>query len=312
MTFRTKVFTPHALTKFHRDLIYKPTRQKLLLNDPGVTVTMSDNEELKLLPMNAYDRPNKKKSLRRLLELLQGGDDWQNLPAFLEGMILSGEALPKGYMEKFVRKANEQGLSGIIVRCAEMVRKTGVTLADPSVTTELMLGIHLKAVGCGFKGKKMQEARHQAQVVALLLERPEHCGGKVWKLGQKDMRKDLGVLGVMLELRAAHADMEVGDVVGSSLPKAAARVMAQWPQEDLTVQEDSVLARMQLERWLPLWAGMKLTIKAKSLEEKLRSDIKNALGPLTKAIHEAKQKVETASQGRPRRCLHMYNDVKDL
>lgn len=273
---------------------------------------MSDDEELKLLPMNAHDRPNKKKSLQRLLELLQGGNDWQNLSAFLEGMTLAGEALPKGYMERFVRKANQQGLTGIIIRCAEMAKKTGVTLADPSVTTELMLGIHAKAVGCGFKGKEMQEARHQAQVVALLLERPEHCGGKVWRPGQQDMRKDLGVLGVMLELRAAHAKMEVGDVVGTSLPNAAARVMAQWPREDLTVSEDAVLARIQLERWLPLWAGMKFASKAKSLDEGLGRDIKNALGPLTKAIQEARQKVETASQGRARRCLHMYNDVKDL
>lgn len=313
MTFRTKIFAPHALTKFHRDLIYKPTRHKFLLNDPGVTVTMSDNEELKLLPMNSRERPNKKQSLQRLLQLLQDNKDWQNLPAFMEGMTLAGEALPKGFMERFVRRANEQEMTGIIIRCAEMVKKTGVVLSDPGVTTELMLGIHFKAVKAGFQGEEMKKALHLAQEVAVLLEKPEHCGGKVWKVGEKDMRKDIAVLGIMLELRAAQAAEELGDLIFGTVPKAAARVMAKWPQEDLTISEDAGLARIQLERWLPLWAGMKLAIKAKSLEDpKLRSDVKQALQALTKAVEQARTKVETASQGRPRRCLHMYNDLKDL
>jgi hypothetical protein len=313
MTFRTKIFTPHALTKFHRDLIYKPTRHKLLLNDPGVTVTMSDNEELRLLPMNSHDRPNKKHSLRRLLELLQVREDWDNLPAFLEGMTLAGEALPKGYMEKLVRRSNEQGLTGTIIRCAERVKKTGVTLSDPQVTTELMLGIHLKAVRSGFEGEEMEDAVRLAKDALVLMAKPEHCGGNVWKQGEQDMRKDITVLGVMLELLAAQADEKVGDIIFGTIPKAASKIMAKWPQQDLTINENPGLARLQMERWLPLWAGMKLAINAKSLEDpKLRSDVKQALQALTKAVEEAKVKVETASQGRPRRCLHMYNDLKDL
>lgn len=314
MTFRTKIFTPSALSKAHRDLVYKPSRHKLLINDPGVTVTMSDNEELRLQPLNSHDRPKKKQALRRLLELLQDGNDWQNLPAFLEGMHLAGEELSDGYLEKFVRKANEQGKTGIIIRCAEMVKKTGVTLADPAVTTELMLGIHTRAAKAGFKGEDMDKALHQAQDVTLLMEKPEHCGGKVWKIGQKDMRRDVTVLGIMLELRAAEAAHQAGPEIDfGTVAKTASRVMALWPQQDLTVNEDSGLARIQMERWLPLWAGMKLALKGKVLQDsKLRGELKQAHVALTRSIEQARANVETASQGRPRRCLHMYNDLKNL
>jgi len=318
MTFRTKIFTPGALTKVHRDLIYKAKNQKLLLNDPGITVTMSNDEELQLLPMHMPDRPNKKKSLQRLVDLLQDNSDWQNLPAFLEGMQLAGEVLPKGYMERFVRKANEQGRAGILIRCAEMVKKTGMTLADPAVTTELILGIHSRAARAHFRGEEMDKALRQAQEIALLMEKPEHCGGgakAALKDGHRDMRRDLTVLGTLLELRAAQTDQAAtGDVIFSRVETLAAKIMAFWPQQQvLTVDEDVTAARKQLECWLPLWAGFKLALKGPWLRDpELRGKVTKACGELGDVIELARVKVEEAAGGRTRRCLHMYNDVKDL
>jgi hypothetical protein len=311
MTFRTKIFTPGALSKTHRDIIYRPRRHKLLLTDPGITVTMSDDEEIKLEPMSMSERPHKRKSLHRLLELLQDSKDWQNLPAFLEGMQLADEKLPKGAIERFVRKANEQGRTGIIIRCAEMVKKTGLSLADPIVTTELMLGIHFTAVKAGFKGEELDKAVRHAQVIALLMEKPEHCAGKARKTGEEDMRKDLTVLGVLLELKAAQA--EAGATTFGTLPKIASKILALWTKQDLTVNETPTRARIQLERWLPLWAGMKLALKNKRLEDpKMISEMTKARDALTSSINKARKIVKTASQGRPRRCLHMYDDVKGL
>jgi hypothetical protein len=275
---------------------------------------MSDDEEVRLQPMNPRDRPSKKKSLQRLLGLLQDGKDWQNLPAFLEGLQMAGEKLPPGYMEKFVRKANEQGRTGIIIRCAEMVKKTGLLLADPAVARELMLGIHFRAVKCGFEGEEMDKAVHQAQEVALLMEKPEHCGGRVWRTGQQDMRKDFTVLGIMLELRATRADQpEEQNVTFGTVTKTASKVMAIWPQLDLKVDENPVPARLQLERWLPLWSGMKLALKAKDLQESnLHGEVREAYDALTKSVEQATALVEAASLGRSRRCLHMYNDLKNV
>lgn len=312
MTFRTKIFTPGALSRPHRDLMYRPTRHHLLLNDPGVTVTMSDEEDVRLLPLNIRERPDKKKSLQRLVGLLQEERDWQNLPAFLEGMQLAGEKLSDGYMQRFVRKANEQGRTGIIIRCAEMVKKTGVTLADPEVTTELMLGIHIRAAKAGFKGNDMDKAIRQAQEVMLLLGKPEHCGGRVWRLGQRDMRVDLTVLGIMLELQAAQADHPTTDIALSGLDTTASKILALFPHEDLTVNEDPVQVRIQLERLLPLWAGMKLATKKNRLQAPLRMQMSKHLDALTQFVERAREKVDAASQGRPRRCLHMYNDLKGL
>lgn len=314
MTFRTKIFTPGALSRTHRDLIYKATRHKLLTADPGITVTMSDDEELRLQPLSRHDRPKKKQSLQRLLELLQDGRDWQNLPAFLEGMQLAGEELPKGFMEKFIRRANEQGKTGVMIRCVEMVRKTGVTLADPAATRELMLGIHIMAAKSKYQGKDMEKAVRQAQEIALLMQKPEHCGGRVWKIGQKDMRKDIVVLGIMLELRAVQPDLsEDADITLGRLEKTASKVMALWPQQDLTVNQEAGPARLQMEGWLPLWAAMKLALQAPGLKDaNLRHELKDAHKRLTEPIEQAKKIVEQASLGRPRRCLHMYNDVKDL
>ncbi len=274
---------------------------------------MSDEEELRLQPLNIRERPDKKKSLQRLVVLLQEEKDWQNLPAFLEGMQLAGENLPDGYMPRFVRRANEQGRTGIIIRCAEMVKKTGVTLADPEVTTELMLGIHIRAAKAGFKGKDMDKATRQAQEVMLLLGKPEHCGGRVWRMGQKDMRMDLTVLGIMLELQAAQADSPSTDIAFSRLDTTASQILALFPEEDLTVNEDPSKTRIQLERLLPLWAGMKLAIKKKRVQAPtLRTQISRNLDALTKFVERAREQADAASQGRPRRCLHMYNDLKDL
>ncbi len=194
-----------------------------------------------------------------------------------------------------------------------MVKKTGVTLTDPEVTTELMLGIHIRAAKAGFKGKDMDKAIRQAQEVMLLLEKPEHCGGRVWRMGQKDMRMDLAVLGIMLELQAAQADYPTTDITFSRLDTTASKVLALFPREDLTVNEDPGQARMQLERLLPVWAGMKLARKKNRLQvPTLRTQMRKNIDALTKFIERAREKVDAASQGRPRRCLHMYNDLKDL
>jgi hypothetical protein len=319
MTFRTKIFTPGALSKVHRDLIYKTKSHKLLLNDPGITVTISNDEELRLLPQHMPDRPNKKKSLQRLVDLLQENSDWQNLPAFLEGMQLANEVLPKGYMERFIRKANEQGRSGILIRCAEMVKKTGLTLADPSVTIELFLGIHSRAARADFSGPEMAKALRQAQELALLMEKPEHCGGDAaCRPGHRDMRRDLTVLGTLLELRAAQADQTAtGDVIFARVETLAAKIVAFWPQQQqqqaLAVDEDATVARQQMERWLPLWAGFKLARKGPWLRDmELRGKVTKAYEELNQLIEQARVKVEEAARGRMRRCLHMYNDVKDL
>jgi hypothetical protein len=316
LTYRTKVFTPHALQKYHRDLMYKPSRHQILLNDPGVTVTLSNDEEVKLMPMNPHDKPNKVKSLMLLAKLLENSSesgDWNNLPPFLEGMVMAKEKLPDGWLQKVVRKANERGRSGVIITCAEMVKKTGVTFSDPHVTEEMMLGCHIRAAQAKWTGDEAGKAMKRAEQVALMMETKEHCGGKL-KEGQQDMRKSTMVIGVLLELAAARAlHVNGGKDVDGEVVRYAKNALILCGQSSFEPGQDHIEAVIRLERWLPLWAGLKMAQKVDGVQQgTLASNLREQAGKLDRLIKEAKAQVEEQAKGKPRRCLIMYDEVGSL
>jgi len=304
------------LQKYHRDLMYKHSRHQILLNDPGVTVTLSNDEEVKLMPMDPHDKPNKKKSLLTLVKLLESSSeatDWNNLPPFLEGMVLAKEKLPDGWLQKVVRKANERGRSGAIIRCAEMVKKTGVTFSDASVTTEMMLGCHIRAAQATWTGEEAEKSMKQAEQVALMMEAKDHCGGTL-KEGQVDMRKSVIVIGVLLELAAARAlHMNDAKDVGGRVKRYAENALLLCRQNSFQPGKDHIEAAKELERWLPMWAGLKMAARVECAGQSgLSSDLREEAEKLQGPIEEAKSQVEQEAAGKPRRCLNMYNEVSSL
>ena len=316
LTYRTKVFTPHALQKYHRDLIYKPSRHQILLNDPGVTVTLSNDEEVKLMPMDPHDKPNKKKSLILLAKLLESSSDlrdWDNLPPFLEGMVMAKEKLPDGWLQKIVKKANERGRSGVIIRCAEMVKKTGVTFADQHVAEEMMLGCHIRAARANWRGDDAEKAMKQAERVALMMEAQGHCGGAL-KKGQEDMRKSPMVIGVLLELAAARAlDANEGKDVDGKVIRYAQNALVLCERTSFEPGKDRIEAASMLERSLPLWVGLKMAQKVDEIQQgTLASNLREQAGRLERAINEAKGRVEEQAKGKPRRCINMYNEASSV
>ena len=316
LTYRAKVFTPHALQKYHRDLMYKPSRHQILLNDPGVTVTLSNNEEVKLMPMDPHDKPNKGKSLVTLVRLLENSvdsKDWNNLPPFLEGMVMAKEKLPEGWLQTVVRKANERGRSGVIVRCAEMVKKTGVTFADPPIAEEMMLGCHMRAARARWTGEEVENALRQAEQVVLMMKAKEHCGGKL-REGQEDMRKSMMVIGVLLELAAARAThINAGKDVDGKVIRYAKNALVLCQQSLVQSAKNHIEAARGLERWLPLWAGFKVAQNVDTVRQSnLASSLRDQAEKLEVAINEAKTQVEEQAVGKPRRCLNMYNEVSSL
>src|SRR5207237_7478680 len=122
---------------------------------------------------------------------------------FLEGMVMAKEKLPDGWLQTIVRKANERGRSGVVIRCAEMVKKTGVTFADQHVAEEMMLGCHIRAARANWRGDDTERAMKQAERGALMMEAQGHCGGAL-KKGQEDKRKSRRGNGVQLERVAAE------------------------------------------------------------------------------------------------------------
>ena len=296
--------------------MYKPSRHQILLNDPGVTVTLSNDEEVKLMPMNPHDKPNKVRSLATLVKLLEISPEaktWINLPPFLEGMAMSKEKLPDGWLQKLVRKANERGRSGVIIRCAEMVKKTGVTFSDPYVTTEMMLGCHIRAARAGWMGEDAEKAMKQAEQVALMMEAKEHCGGKL-KEGEVDMRKSVVVIGVLLELATARAlHVNEGKDVDGKVIRYAEIALALYRQCSFQPGNDHIAAARMLENWLPMWAGLKMAQKVDGLKgSKVANDLREQAEKLQGPIKEAKARVEEQAEGKSRRSLNMYNEVADL
>jgi hypothetical protein len=299
LNFREKVFTPFALAQHHRDLIYKKSRHHLLINDPGVTVTLSQDEEVRLMPMEPREKPNKIKSLNRLADLLSQTKDvegWTNLPAYLEGLEMAKEKYPDSWIEKITRRANLTGKTGIIKLCAEMVKKTGVSLAKPGMTQELMIGYHMQAAQGGFAGEALEKAWKSAEQVSLMMEDKLHCAGKL-KEGQRDMRKDPIVLGILLELAAKTAvNTNNGEDVHGKVASFVVRTLAAtkdepWvlPKQDGSEHKISAL----LTKWVPLWNGMRTALEVKTISSGPNAgELRSRCNSLEKAVRKAEQKIQ--------------------
>ena len=258
--------------------------------------------------MNRHGQPRKRESLLKLLALMQSAGDWKNLPPFLEGMQQAHSKLPDSWLEKVVRHANEHDKLGVIIRCAEMVEKTGLSLASQRLTEELMLGFHMNAVKARWQGEQMEKACKQAEQVALIMEFKSHCGGKL-KAGMTDMRRSFMVVGVLLELSAARVlhSSEAVEHEKDKVKSYAAKALALPTNLSLGKSAET---RVQMERWIPLWNGLKMAMKIdevsqSGLAEKLRNMISNLEG----SINKARTTLIDEAKGRPRRPLIMYEDL---
>jgi len=319
--YRQQVFTPSALAKHHRALIYKKSRHQILQNDPGVTVTMSDDEEVRLQPMHEFDKPNTKKSLVALAKMLSETNDptmWNNIIPFLEGLKQAKLDVPYTWMEKLTRKANEMGKAGVIIRAAEMAKKTGFRLSQGGVTKELMVGCHMRAVAARFQGDAFEKAAHHADHIALLLEDPLHCGGKL-REHESDMRKDVTVIGVLLEMataRAVNAQNGKDDdgKVKNYLTKALALTRDTEFKPAPRTHHDHEPARLgkAIESWLPLWNGLKLVRQIEDIASGPQADELTLLwNKVNDAVHDALKGTKDLTQRKPRRALAMFDAVQE-
>lgn len=318
LSFREKVFTPFALAQHHRDLMYKKSRHHLLLNDPGVTVTLSDDEEIRLMPMEPREKLNKPKSLNRIADLLgqtKDGEGWKNLPAFLEGLEMAREKYPDSWLEKITRRANLVGKTGVIKLCAEMGKKTGVSLANPAVTEELMIGYHMQAAQGGFAGEELEKAWRSAEQVSRMMEDKMHCAGKLGD-GQRDMRKDATVLGVLLELASKSAlNTYSGEDIQSKVASLVVKSLASTKDEPWTTEGLGELEHKlskKLTKWIPLWNGMRTALDVNGISSGPNAlELRSRCNSLEKAIRTAEQRIEAwwKKEEKPR-SLKLLEEVR--
>jgi hypothetical protein len=289
-----------------------------LLNDPGVTVTLSDDEEIRLMPMAQREKPNKIRSLNRLADLLvqtKDAEGWTNLPGFLEGLEMAREKYPDSWIEKITRRANLVGKTGVIKLCAEMVKKTGVSLANPAVAQELMIGYHMQAAREDFAGEELEKAYKSAEQVSRMMEDKLHCAGKM-EIGHRDMRKDPTVLGVLLELAAKMAvSTENGEDVHGKVAGLVVKTLDATKDEPWTKQEpvgaEHTLSQ-QLTTWVPLWNGMRTALDLKSIASGPKAGkLRLRCNSLEKAIRAAEQRVEAWwEKDKKPRSLKMLEEVR--
>lgn len=223
-SWRKEIFLPSILSPHHQDLVYKTSRKEILTTPPGVSVTVqtaqspsapnassTEEETIKLEPMNRWDRPNLTKSFNLITSHLVENPDaqsWDNLIPFLEGLRIARIEPDSHFLPRIARHASHRdvGRWNTILTAATMSKRTGVTLSHQALTLELVLGTFRRGLESQFS---QPEPTKTLQRIILLLDAPEHCGGKIPQdtkhAKYADMRRDTTVMTVQTAFAAAKA-----------------------------------------------------------------------------------------------------------
>lgn len=319
LSFREKVFTPAALEPQHRKLLYKPSKHETLMAEPGVTVTMSDGEEIRLLPMNPFDKPSVKQSIRTIAKVFseeKADAVWNNLAPWLNGIRMSKMPLPAFFWGKITRKACEIGKERYILACIDRSEDTNFTLRKQGVTYELMLGFHKRAADHDFSGPELASAWNRAQKVVRMLD-DELSGSYKLKSDEVDPRKDPLVLSVLTELAAATA-LESGGDPATVIDYARKMLYLAQQQKSslagLEEQREDVRARAErnfvLENLLPLQNAIQLALQIDAIKtSELGQQLESHLRVVEPTVEETVQKLREVSNGQKRRGELLYEQL---
>jgi hypothetical protein len=315
LAWRDKVFMPAAVESHHRDLMYKTSQQPTLVNEPGVTVTMDDGEEIKLEPRHAFDKPNMRKSLIQLAKFLDGNESdtyWSNLLPFLKGLVSAQLKLPGTFASKLTRKACEVGKENIIISAVAKPKEMGISLRQHDVARELMLGLHNHAVLAGFEGPELETISRRAEHVARMLEDQLHTGDKL-RDGECDARKDPVVLAVLLELAAERAvhrydgmdkDGQVANYATKLLYLEGRKPGSGLENSSPDEQNHALVQLIPIQNSME-WALKVDTVTNSRFGNQLNSELKS----LTELIDNLVRKLRAAVGDKPRRGLQMYDQL---
>ncbi|RMD42004.1 hypothetical protein DV735_g3085, partial [Chaetothyriales sp. CBS 134920] len=211
-SFRDRIFIPDSLSSQHRHLVYRPKNKTVLTNERGVTVALSDDEEVRLQPQDHSDRPNKREVFVKIPKLLaEARDDsaWRNTLPFIEGLNHSKTNIPALFPIHIIGAAAKAGKLRHIIRLFEQADKTGWGLHQHSLVWAFFRGCHDRAAEAGFKGEETDTVAREVEQVARLLERRDHRDGlyQIRNSTEKavDSRLSIIVVSVLLELSAATA-----------------------------------------------------------------------------------------------------------
>ena len=230
-TFRSKVFLPAHLPAKQQALVYKQKHQKMLNSEPFHVEI--GREKVQLTPLDrTRDEPGTRRGLAQVLGLMKEQRDWENLPRFLEELLLAGRNLSEAQFEKIVRRANEAGMQHIVIECVKRAKNTGLVLKDLRVVRQVMWGAHVRGLQRGWDKKGLEKALVYAEYVAHSLESELHSGGRA--IDTQDARAQPDIIGVLLEICAFRATRFLdGKDEDGRVGRYAERLMYTWPNTTL-------------------------------------------------------------------------------
>jgi len=263
-----------------------------LENEP-VYATLGD-EEIRLEHLDVTKDIPRTTTFLRVLDLSKEPQDWQNIPALLEGFHRSHANIPHAWFEKLIRKANEARMLGVVIRCLEQVERNGFSLNIPIVRESVLLGIRKNAKDAERVGNLTEKSLKQAQTVLELMEKPAHCGSRT--VSDLDPRAEPYVIGIPLELAAMRAKNPIDGSYATTSPFArtapqdmvslyANRLIVALGQQQTDLSSDSAWQALDPEnkdalreldwlvrKYMPVRNGLKLAqeILGSSLPEEAR------------------------------------------
>jgi len=226
--FRENLFLPAHLSKQHLDLVYGKKHQDDIETTP-VTVNIAGEE----FPLKHIDRTkdllNLNDSLSKMLKLMTKSD-WDNFPAFLEGMKSAGRPVSAVWQEKSIRAASRGGRLDVILECARRVADTAFNISTRNMANHVMYWVQYTALADNFGQEKTKKALKMAEHIAALMEDDAHAGGKV---RANDPRASPEVTGILLELSAINAKNQGGMDADGSVEKYAKKFLATIHHNDI-------------------------------------------------------------------------------
>ena len=265
-----------------------------------------------LEPLDHFDEPNTRRSLRELIALLKEKKDWDMLPFFLRELRLSGRKIPIAMVERLVRRAAETGFVGTLIEIFRHTDVAGLRIEDARVAMEVMLGIVRKATEAEWVEHDLERAAQNAETALRMMLETQH--------GPSDQAvspgKEPQVVGVPLALVGARVvKYKNGRDEEGKVREYARRWVECFGEREIDVDRGSPAeGNVALTEWAPSWLGVSLALKILKKEPGLTDVLsgiqKKTLEPLIrKALDVAK---EEGAKAEERRGVRLYNNLSSI
>ncbi|KAF1346169.1 hypothetical protein BDV97DRAFT_401524 [Delphinella strobiligena] len=312
-SLRNNHFIPAYLNKRQRHLIFGDKYKTELENTPAYATLGDEEVELKHIDRR-NDIPARKPLVKKALSLMQGHDDWRQLPGLLEGLHKSNSRPDLDFQEKIVRKAIQADQLGVVVICLNRSDLTGLTLKNEGILNLVIWGLHEYAQSAAWEEARVRKAIRYADEIAQMLEAEEHGTGR--KIAQNDPRTRPSTIGVYLELAAVAAQKyQGGKDVDGSVRRYAERLMACINDSNQPAQQDQPVQGRQTEflAKLSIWHGLQLsnTILGTQLPQSAKAQkiIKDYESRLSHVAQQIQSEAADKPSGYASEALDAWNAV---